>query len=116
MLSTVCINHFRALEGAAYNLPDHNSENAAKQILSLVSSATTNDLVMVLITGGGSALLSLPERNITIDEKKVTIATLANAGASIEEVNRVRQCISRTKAGKLGLAAYPAKVGSCMYM
>ena len=65
---------------------------------------------MVLVTGGGSALLSLPEEGITIDEKKRTIATLANAGASIEDVNRVRQCISKTKAGKLGMAAYPAKV------
>ena len=102
--------HFRALQGAAYNLPDHNSENSAKEILSLVSSCTAKDLVIVLITGGGSALLSLPEGNITIDEKKVTMVTLANAGASIEEVNRVRQCVSKTKAGKLGIAAYPAKV------
>lgn len=93
-----------------YNLPDHDSEISAKQILSLVSSATANDLVITLVTGGGSALLSLPEGNITIDEKKVTIATLANAGASISEVNKVRQCISKTKAGKLGIAAHPAKV------
>ena len=112
----VCIDCYRALEGAAYNLPDHNSENSAKQIMSLVSSATANDLVVVLVTGGGSALLSLPEGDITIDEKKVTITTLANAGASIEEVNRVRQCISKTKAGKLGMAAYPAKVGSLHYV
>ena len=113
---TACINCFRALEGAAYNLPDHNSENSAKQILSLVTSATANDLIIILITGGGSALLSLPEGDITIEEKKVTIATLANAGASIEEVNRVRQCISKTKAGKLGIAAYPAKVTMVIYV
>ena len=97
-------------------MPDHNSENSAKQILSLASSATSNDLVVTLITGGGSALLSLPEGSITIDEKKATIAILANAGASIEEVNVVRQCISKTKAGKLGIAAYPAKVKSLKYI
>jgi len=96
-------------------LPDHNSEDSAKQILSLVSSATSNDLVVALVTGGGSALLSLPEGDITIDEKKAAIATLANAGASIEEVNMVRQCISKTKAGKLAIATYPAKVRSLQY-
>ncbi|XP_065916711.1 glycerate kinase-like isoform X2 [Dysidea avara] len=100
----------RVLEGALHNLPDHNSETAAKEILSLATSATASDLFVVLVTGGGSALLSLSEDGITIDEKKLTIASLANAGASIQEVNRVRQCISKTKAGKLGMAAYPAKV------
>jgi len=98
------------LEGALHNLPDHNSELSAREILSLATSAMAGDLLVVLVTGGGSALLSLPEDGITIDEKKVAISTLTNAGANIEEVNRVRQCISKTKAGKLGMAAYPAKV------
>lgn len=92
------LNYF---EGAKDNLPDRNAVISATRIKALVNSLTSEDILLVLITGGGSALLPLPIAPITLDEKINLIKKLANAGADITELNTVRKRISDIKGGKL---------------
>jgi glycerate 2-kinase len=82
-------------------LPDEKSLQAAKEIKSKVLSLTDDDILIVLITGGGSALLPLPIEPITLDEKSALIKQLSRAGATINELNTVRIAISQVKGGKL---------------
>lgn len=91
----------RVIEGAAGNLPDKNALNAAREIKSKVLDLTNDDVLIVLITGGGSALLPLPIDPITLDEKTLLIKQLSRAGATINELNTVRIAISQVKGGKL---------------
>jgi len=100
------------IEGARNNLPDKNAEAAAKQILELALKLDEDDMLLVLISGGGSALLPLPMEPITLAEKTQVITLLASAGASISELNAVRRCLSLVKGGGLAKAAYPARVAS----
>ena len=60
----------RILEGAAHNLPDASAEYAAREILSLARGATEDELLIALISGGGSALLPCPVEGVTLDEKR----------------------------------------------
>lgn len=89
------------IEGAAGNLPDKESLQAAKKIKEKFQSLTGDDIALVLITGGGSALLPLPTDPITLDEKSSLIKSLSRAGATINELNTVRIAISQVKGGKL---------------
>lgn len=91
----------RVFEGAAGNLPDENALKAANEIKSKVVSLNNDDVLIVLITGGGSALLPLPIELITLDEKTLLIKQLSRAGATINELNAVRIAISQLKGGKL---------------
>lgn len=91
----------QVFEGAAGNLPDENALKAANEIKRKVSSLTSDDVLIVLITGGGSALLPLPIEPITLDEKTLLIKQLSRAGATINELNTVRIAISQVKGGKL---------------
>ncbi|KOB75133.1 putative Glycerate kinase [Operophtera brumata] len=88
-------------EGAKDNLPDKNAESTAKLIKELASSLTCDNVLLVLITGGGSALLPLPIEPITLEEKTQLIKKLANSGADITELNIVRKRLSAIKGGKL---------------
>lgn len=88
-------------EGAKDNLADKNAESTAKLIKELVKSLTCDDVLLVLITGGGSALLPLPIKPITLEEKTKLIKMLANSGADITELNIVRKRLSAIKGGKL---------------
>lgn len=92
-------------EGAKNNLPDANAEKTAKKIFEYVGRLTENDVLFVLISGGGSALLPVPASPITLDEKINVIKMLASRGANINELNCVRIEISSIKGGKLALAA-----------
>lgn len=97
-------------EGAMNNLPDSNAENTSKKINDLVTKLSEKDILLVLISGGGSALLPLPKEPITLQEKTSFIKTLANAGADITELNCVRKRISDLKGGQLAIKAQPAQV------
>ena len=92
-------------EGAAGNLPDAAAVESARRIEEVALSARDGDLLLVLITGGGSALLPLPRPPITLDEKAALIRGLSLAGAPIQELNTVRKRISELKGGRLALKA-----------
>ncbi|CAG9569275.1 unnamed protein product [Danaus chrysippus] len=97
-------------EGALNNLPDENALKTAQAIKDLVTNLTDNDFLIVLLSGGGSALLPLPKEPITLEEKTALIKKLANSGADIIELNTVRKRLSDLKGGKLALKAQPASV------
>lgn len=97
-------------EGAENNIPDVNSENATKKIMNLVKSLDENSILIVLLSGGGSALLPAPLPPVTLDEKSNLIKKLANSGADIIELNTVRKRLSSIKGGKLSLMSYPASI------
>lgn len=92
-------------EGAKNNLPDTNAEITAKRIFEHVKRLTDDDVLFVLISGGGSACLPFPVAPITLNEKIDVIQKLASRGATINELNILRINISSIKGGKLALAA-----------
>lgn len=94
---------------ASHPVPDAAGEAAARKILSLVSDLSEDDLVIVLISGGGSALLSLPPEGLTLDDKIAINKALLACGASINEMNCVRKHLSAIKGGRLAAAIYPAR-------
>ncbi|XP_044748591.1 glycerate kinase [Coccinella septempunctata] len=98
------------LEGANNNLPDENAMYAALKIRDFVQNLDEDDTVIVLISGGGSALLPLPKGRITLSEKLELVKKLGNAGANIFEMNCVRKELSVLKGGGLARHCYPAKV------
>lgn len=97
-------------EGAENNLPDANAEATALKVKSLISNLSSNDILLVLISGGGSALLPLPKKPVTLNEKSLLVKKLANAGADIMELNTVRKRISDLKGGQLAIKAQSADV------
>nr|XP_018897080.1 PREDICTED: glycerate kinase isoform X1 [Bemisia tabaci] len=101
---------FSVFEGAVNNLPDQRALEAANSISKLVTDLREDDVLLVLISGGGSALLPLPINPISLDEKIETIKLLSSKGATITELNGVRQNLSQLKGGKLATLAYPAQV------
>ncbi|CAH1174213.1 unnamed protein product [Phaedon cochleariae] len=100
------------VEGARNNLPDEDAMRAANMIKDLAVSLTEEDLLIVLISGGGSALLPLPLPPITLEEKHDLIKTLAKKGATINEVNAVRKRLSLLKGGGLAELAHPCRIVS----
>ncbi|XP_048462564.1 glycerate kinase isoform X1 [Rhincodon typus] len=102
----------QAMEGARHNLPDENALKAANTIRHLVEGLAADDLLFVLISGGGSALLPAPIPPITLEEKQYLTKQLAAKGATIQELNTVRKMLSVLKGGGLARAAYPAQVVS----
>lgn len=95
---------------ASHPVPDAAGEAAAKRMLDMVSNLNENDLVLSLISGGGSALLSLPGEGITLADKQQINTALLKSGAAIDEMNCVRKHLSAIKGGRLAAAAYPARV------
>lgn len=100
------------MEGAENNLPDAGSFEAARRIKELALRCSNGDLLLVLISGGGSALLPYPLAPVSLAEKTAVIKALAAAGADICELNSVRKALSELKGGKLALLAHPATVVS----
>lgn len=95
---------------AAHPVPDDAGTHAAKKILDAVSDLTPDDLVLFLISGGGSSLLSLPAQGVTEEEKRAINKALLKSGMPIHEMNCVRKHLSAIKGGKLALAAHPARI------
>jgi len=90
--------------------PGPEGLDGAMAIMRLCESATEKDLIICLISGGGSAMMPCPVEGVTLDDKKRTAELLMLLGASIEELNVVRRHISRLKGGNLARIAYPATV------
>lgn len=103
---------------AAHPVPDQKGLDAARRIRTMVEGLTADDLVLCLISGGGSALLTMPgigtgangEAALTLDDKQAINKELLRCGAPIDEMNIVRKHLSAIKGGRLALAAHPAKV------
>jgi glycerate 2-kinase len=95
---------------AAHPVPDAQGADAARRILALVSGLSADDLVLALISGGGSALLTLPAAGLTLAHKQAINGALLRSGASIDEINCVRKHLSAIKGGRLAAAAHPARL------
>jgi len=93
---------------AGHPVPDIFSLAAAREILSLLERSGKGDLVVALVSGGGSAMLSAPAAGITMEEKAETFRLLLRAGADIASFNAVRKHLSEVKGGLLARAAQPA--------
>jgi hydroxypyruvate reductase len=97
---------------AGHPIPDHAGLEATAHVIGLVKGADKDDLILCLISGGGSALLACPREGVSLQDKQETTAWLLKSGARIEEVNAVRKHISQVKGGGLARSAYPATVAS----
>ena len=95
---------------AAHPVPDAAGLEAAQRILKMAQSLTADDLALCLISGGGSALLTLPAHGLSLEEKQGVNKALLNSGANIAEMNCVRKHLSRIKGGRLAAACAPARV------
>ena len=95
---------------ASHPVPDAGSEAAARRMLQLVHGLGADDLVLALISGGGSALMALPLPGVTFADKQAINRQLLASGATIHEMNAVRRHLSAIKGGRLAHAARPARV------
>lgn len=95
---------------AGHPLPDEQSVEAARYIMGRVEALGEGDQLLALISGGGSALLALPVEGVSLADKKSLTRELLLCGASISQINCVRQHLSKIKGGRLAMVAHPAKV------
>ncbi len=95
---------------ASHPVPDAAGERAAQRIFELTQGLTADDLVLCLISGGASALLSLPAEGLSLEDKRAINKALLNSGAAIDEMNCVRKHLSAIKGGRLAARCAPAKV------
>jgi len=95
---------------AGHPTPNEAGLEGAKKIMEMVSGLGENDMVITLISGGGSALMPLPAEGITLEDKKLATSLLLKCGATINEMNALRKHISAIKGGQLAQAAYPATI------
>lgn len=95
---------------ASHPVPDDAGRAAAARILALAEGLGEGDLLLALMSGGGSALLSLPAEGVTLEEKQAVNSALLRSGAPIDEMNCLRKHLSAIKGGRLAAAAHPAKV------
>jgi glycerate-2-kinase len=98
------------LHEASHPIPDNSSVEGTRKIINLVNYAQEDDLVICLISGGGSSLMALPRKGIPLKDKQKVTDLLLKCGATINEMNAVRKHISAFKGGQLAKAAYPATV------
>ena len=95
---------------AAHPVPDAAGEKAAQRLLDLVATVREDDLVLCLISGGGSSLLPLAAPGLTLEDKQNLSRALLRSGATISEMNCVRRHLSAIKGGRLAAACHPARV------
>lgn len=98
------------LQQASHPIPDEAGVKGAKHMLSLADEAREDDLIICLISGGGSSLMPLPRDGVSLRDKILVTQLLLNSGATINEINAVRKHISNFKGGWLAKKAYPATV------
>ncbi|MHC1772706.1 MAG: glycerate kinase [Flexilinea sp.] len=111
--SLVFPEKYEILSGG-HPVPTAESVAAAGKILSLVRTAGKSDLVIFLISGGGSSLMTLPEEGMTLEDMQQCSKLLLSSGADIREFNTVRKHLDQVKGGKLALAANPATILTCI--
>lgn len=104
---TRALKHIQ-LNEAAHPIPDQNGLQGARQVLKIADMATGSDMVICLLSGGGSALLPLPAGRLTLSDKQDTIQVLLDCGATINEINAIRKHMSAIKGGRLARHAWPA--------
>ncbi len=97
---------------ASHPLPDQRGLDGSQRIASLLSQARSNDLVFCLLSGGGSALMTLPAEGISLEHTELLTRALLRCGATINEINAVRKHISQLKGGDLARVASPAQIVS----
>ncbi len=95
---------------ASHPVPDASSEQAAQALLRAVGGLCEDDLVLALVSGGGSALAALPAHGVTLQDKQALTQALLRSGAPISDINTVRRHLSALKGGRLAQAARPARV------
>ena len=105
--------HIEIVE-AAHPVPDAAGLAAAKRLLQLVQGLSADDLVLCLISGGGSSLMPLPIDGLTLEDKQAINRALLKSGATIGEMNCVRRHLSAIKGGRLAAACHPARVLTLM--
>jgi hydroxypyruvate reductase len=103
------------LAEAGHPIPDENGFRATEKLLKLAGEADENTLLICLISGGGSALMTLPAKGLSLLDKQKTTQLLLDCGASIHEINTIRKHLSGVKGGRLAKAAYPA-VLACLVL
>ena len=108
---SVPCEHIEVVE-AAHPVPDEAGRVAARRILELAEGVGPDDLLLCLISGGGSALLALPAPGVTLEDKQAVNRELLRCGATISEINSIRKHLSAIKGGRLAAAAAPARVVS----
>jgi len=100
------------INGATHPIPGEEGMNGTKEMLQIAQKASKDDLIIVLISGGGSALMPCPAEPVMLEDKKTVTSLLLKCGATIDEINCVRKHLSSFKGGQLAKAAYPATVVS----
>jgi glycerate 2-kinase len=98
------------LREASHPLPDERGINATQAILRILDQTTAKDLIIVLVSGGGSALLTAPVPGVSLENLRILTNMLIASGANIHEINTIRKHLDLVKGGKLARAAYPAQV------
>lgn len=109
----VACEHIEIVE-AAHPVPDQNGLQAAQRILTIAEGLGPDDVMLCLISGGGSALLTMPAEGMGLEDKQAVNTALLRCGATISEMNCVRKHLSAIKGGRLAVAAHPAKVISLL--
>ncbi|MFQ5800522.1 MAG: glycerate kinase [Candidatus Hydrothermarchaeales archaeon] len=98
------------LNEASHPIPNESGAEGVKRMLQIADEAGEDDLVIVLISGGGSALLPLPSEGLSLNDMQKVTEALLKSGAVIDEINAVRKHLSEIKGGKLAAACYPATI------
>ena len=93
---------------AAHPVPDEAGLSGSREIIELLNSSSEKDLVICLISGGGSALLPVPAGDLTLEDKQLVTQSLLDCGANIHEINSIRKQISAVKGGRLAALVYPS--------